>query len=113
MINIGAWVLMDRRTMFYIMIDEKKGKRFIWKVVLHKGKIKKKHTGKRKAPFIIFFLGKIQGRVGWGFEHPHLVEEFPARCQQVGLDGLLRSLPTQNNLQFHDSITGFKDTACQ
>jgi len=32
MINIGAWVNRDGRTMFYIMIGEKKGKRFIWKV---------------------------------------------------------------------------------
>lgn len=43
MTDFGAWVLRDGRTMFYMMIDEKKGKRFVWKVVLCKGKITKVH----------------------------------------------------------------------
>jgi len=37
--------------------------------------------------------GNIQGRVGRGSEQPDRVEDVPARCRGVGLDGLKRSLP--------------------
>jgi len=39
--------------------------------------------------------GNIQGRVGWRSGQPDLVEDVPAHCREVGLDDLLRSLPTQ------------------
>jgi len=32
--------------------------------------------------------GNIQGQVGRGFEQPDLVEDVPAHCGRVGLDGL-------------------------
>jgi len=33
-------------------------------------------------------------KVGWGSEQSGLVEDIPANCRGVGLDGLERSLPT-------------------
>jgi len=32
--------------------------------------------------------GHIQGQVGWGSEQPGPVEDVPAHCRGVGLDGL-------------------------
>jgi len=34
------------------------------------------------------FPGNIQGQVGRGSEQPGLVEDVPAHCKGVGLDGL-------------------------
>jgi len=31
--------------------------------------------------------GNIQGQVGWGSEQPGVVEDLPAHCRRVGLDG--------------------------
>ena len=42
--------------------------------------------------------GNIQGQVGRGSEQPGLVEDVPAHCRGVGLDGLKRLLPTQRIL---------------
>jgi len=33
-------------------------------------------------------LGNVQGQVGRGSEQPDLVEDVPAHCRGVGLDGL-------------------------
>ena len=45
--------------------------------------------------------GNIQGQVGQGSEQPDLVEDVPAHCRGVGLDGL--SCPFQPKL-FYDSM---------
>lgn len=42
-----------------------------------------------------FIPGNIQGQVRQGSEQAGLVEDVPAFCRGVGLDGLQRSLPTQ------------------
>ncbi|GAB0188844.1 hypothetical protein GRJ2_001349700 [Grus japonensis] len=42
--------------------------------------------------------GSVQGRVGWGFGQPGLVEGVPARSRGVGTRWSLRSLPTQTIL---------------
>ena len=42
--------------------------------------------------------GNIQGQAGRGSEQPDLVEDVPAHCWGVGLDGLKKSLPTQTIL---------------
>ena len=42
--------------------------------------------------------GNIQGQAGQGSEQSDLVEDVPAHCRWVGLDGLQRSLPTQTIL---------------
>jgi len=42
--------------------------------------------------------GNVQGQVGRGSEQPDPLEDVPAHCRQVGLDGLQRSLPTQTFL---------------
>jgi len=39
--------------------------------------------------------GDIQGQDGWGSEQTDPVEDIPAYCRGLGLDGLQRSLPTQ------------------
>ena len=41
-----------------------------------------------KAHQYIFIPGIIQGQVGWDSEQPDLVEDVPAHCRGVGLDGL-------------------------
>lgn len=48
--------------------------------------------------------GHVQGQAGRGSGQPHLVEDAPAHCRGLGLDGLSRSLPTQAVLCFYAHI---------
>jgi len=42
--------------------------------------------------------GDIQGQVGWGSEQPDPAIGVPVHCRGVGLDDLLRFLPTHTGL---------------
>jgi len=46
--------------------------------------------------------GRIQGQVGWGSEHPGLVEGVPAHGRGAGMRWSIRSLPTQTVPWFYD-----------
>jgi len=51
--------------------------------------------------------GNRQGHVGRGSEQADLIEDVPAHCRGVGLDGLERSLPTRIILLFCESMIIF------
>jgi len=42
--------------------------------------------------------GSVQGRIGWGFEQPGLVEGVPARGSGFGTGWSIRSPPSQTTL---------------
>ena len=46
--------------------------------------------------------GSVQGQVGWGLEHPGLVEGVPAHGRGVGTRWSVRSLPTQTIQRFYE-----------